>query len=776
VLLLGGASVVLRLARAWDAPSALAMPLTWLFLATSAIARGPGHDMPVHAVWMWSVLHLALFMSRDWIPAWRGGVLSATDRALQVINSSLPIVVGLVAAFHLGDATVTRFFFGSGVLMLLAAWGWRSVRADVLVPIFVCKGAGLITLGVIDAFAGQMRCLVLLAQAFVMLVSARQSRLRWLRTATVIVGVIALGFFLTEVRAGNAPFAVRETALEMIFLAGAMAFVAALQRWVAFGSTATAVGSVIVGGLTVAVAANWQVSGWTPAIEIAAAIALVGAAATVRGWMPAGIAAGIVMVAAHVALWNFATSQYPRATLWWNQLVVLAAVVASAPAISRVADERARSTLRLIATALPAATLVVVAFKGFDPAVALAASAALAVMLVSAAPLAIGWPFAVVAAPLSAFACALYGLSPHHVASPWLWAATVAAWAAPIWLTSSRRHFETIASANARCWSPPALTALATIILLIALATNLRTVPQAFVMASTAAALAVFGVGWTTPLRSALEASWVLWAVVLGGTVELGASGPAWFAALAAWVPAVAMVRSPRATGLTQPPPFWRGQAVGIQVAVATIIGGFVASDGTGALKLAAFAGLLVVAFSLWRWAGVAAARPAAVAITAMAWAQAAHFIASGQSEGWGASLAGVSGTAIVAALLPFALERDASLDTRRRGRWTGAIAGLLLVFAALIAQRGAVAPFATVGCGVAAVGLFLVGLFARSRPHRLTGLAGLALCVPRAFLVDLHSTLHRIAAFVALGVVLLWVGFSYHRFRHLIVDEEKNR
>jgi hypothetical protein len=25
--------------------------------------------------------------------------------------------------------------------------------------------------------------------------------------------------------------------------------------------------------------------------------------------------------------------------------------------------------------------------------------------------------------------------------------------------------------------------------------------------------------------------------------------------------------------------------------------------------------------------------------------------------------------------------------------------------------------------------------------------------------------------AFVVLGVVLLWVGFSYHRFRHFITD-----
>ena len=50
--------------------------------------------------------------------------------------------------------------------------------------------------------------------------------------------------------------------------------------------------------------------------------------------------------------------------------------------------------------------------------------------------------------------------------------------------------------------------------------------------------------------------------------------------------------------------------------------------------------------------------------------------------------------------------------------------------------------------------------------------LVGLALCVPRMFLVDLHSTLYRIVAFGALGAVLLWVGFSYHRFRHLIAED----
>ncbi len=71
------------------------------------------------------------------------------------------------------------------------------------------------------------------------------------------------------------------------------------------------------------------------------------------------------------------------------------------------------------------------------------------------------------------------------------------------------------------------------------------------------------------------------------------------------------------------------------------------------------------------------------------------------------------------------------------------------------------------------AIAVFILGLFARERAFRLTGLVGLALCVPRMFFVDLDSTLYRIVAFVALGLVLLWVGFSYHRFRHLIASPD---
>lgn len=62
--------------------------------------------------------------------------------------------------------------------------------------------------------------------------------------------------------------------------------------------------------------------------------------------------------------------------------------------------------------------------------------------------------------------------------------------------------------------------------------------------------------------------------------------------------------------------------------------------------------------------------------------------------------------------------------------------------------------------------------MFYASAAGRSRGLVGLALDVPRMFLVALQSTLYRIGALGARGTVLLWVGFSYHRFRHLIAED----
>jgi len=131
---------------------------------------------------------------------------------------------------------------------------------------------------------------------------------------------------------------------------------------------------------------------------------------------------------------------------------------------------------------------------------------------------------------------------------------------------------------------------------------------------------------------------------------------------------------------------------------------------------------------------------------------------------------------AVVLAVLPLALPKGklwVTSEMKMVRDWFFTGAGLVLVFALMLMQSGRLQPYVTVGWAVAAVVWFGLGLFGRLRPARLLGLAGLAVCVPRMFLVDLNSTLYRIIAFCALGGVLLWVGFSYHRFRHLIAGDD---
>lgn len=143
---------------------------------------------------------------------------------------------------------------------------------------------------------------------------------------------------------------------------------------------------------------------------------------------------------------------------------------------------------------------------------------------------------------------------------------------------------------------------------------------------------------------------------------------------------------------------------------------------------------------------------------------------------GW-AGTGAVVGLAAVAIALPVLGRDRPETDApawRTRARWLHASGALLLLFWLFADQTGVLAPYATVLWGGVAILLFVTGLFARERAYRLVGLAGLALCVPRVFLVDLDSTLYRIVAFVVLGLVLLWVGFSYHRFRHLIAEPDE--
>ncbi len=100
---------------------------------------------------------------------------------------------------------------------------------------------------------------------------------------------------------------------------------------------------------------------------------------------------------------------------------------------------------------------------------------------------------------------------------------------------------------------------------------------------------------------------------------------------------------------------------------------------------------------------------------------------------------------------------------------WLHGLIALGLTFPAFASGRLGVDALTTVCWGVASVCLFIVGLVAGLRPYRLAGLIGLALAMVRMFVVDIDDPLYRIYAFFVIALVLLGIGYLYHRFRHLI-------
>lgn len=771
VFLLGAAAVALRFARRWDAPSVLAMPLAWLFLLLAALGQRPAVGMSIPVAWGWAVLSFALYFVRDWLGAVRGHALSPLDRAFQVTNAALALAVGWFVTAQVGGARLTEFYFGAGVLMLASTEAWRRTGNERALPaVFACNTAGLFALGVIAAFDGHARSLVLLAQAFVMLVAARHSSIRGLRGATLAAGALALGFFVGELRPEQAPLADTATFVEAVFLVGAMGFVAALQRWLALDAARTALGSVVVGMVGIATAVSWNTRAWSPAVAVALGVALFAAPALLRAWLPAAVAGAMLLIAAHVEMWNFQLPPFANRDLWANEFVLLAAASAAAFGLNRWRDGALKSRTQALLILMAGGTLIAVGFKAFPATLGLAFAAAVSTTLVVVAERARNWPLGACSAPLFALGCVLFVLRGGRGNDLWLWLAALFAWAGPARLVQARL-LETIHPPRWRDGSLPFHTLLATAVTLLALVENVPS--RLLVPATAAAALAVFALTWRPGLRPALEASWTLWMAAAVQAVARGSHVASWLAFALAWLPALALARPARFGDLSAPPPFWRRFAQAVQTALATMLGLVIAVDHSLPGRSAALGIVLLGAFSAWKWGRVDAARMAVWWITVAGWVNAAALAVSPNVQGWGAGLGAVLGTGAVVALLPFAIDCEGA-SIRRRLRWGASVGALVLVFYALARQRGTVADYATVGWGVAAVGLFLAGLYGRSRPHRLTGLAGLALCVPRAFLVDLDSTLHRIVAFVALGVVLLWVGFSYHRFRHLIVDEEK--
>jgi hypothetical protein len=242
------------------------------------------------------------------------------------------------------------------------------------------------------------------------------------------------------------------------------------------------------------------------------------------------------------------------------------------------------------------------------------------------------------------------------------------------------------------------------------------------------------------------------------------------------WIPAIVLARAHRED---TPMAWWTSHGANLQSALAAVFSAWLAIVGWR--EADAVAALLAAAGLAWmcrRLTSLPVADAAVAFLMALAGVRTAVLAVSGETEGPGTALALAVLACAGLAALPWLLadrsgERGA--EWRKSVAWVAGAAALGLAFLLALVQRGLLAPYATVGWGLAAIALFVAGLFVRLRPFRLLGLAGLLVCIPRVFLVDLQSAFHRIVAFVVLGGVLLWVGFSYHRFRHFIVDTKED-
>jgi hypothetical protein len=675
VLALAAGAVALGFRPGWRSPAVLALPLAYFGYVAHGTSAWSGLHPPVTmaALWLPLLALYGLFLLRAAVEAARGAELPHDDRLLQNFNASLAIASGfLVTLWALPDSLAAWWFWSGGVMAAVALfWRW-SAQPGSLVPVAACKAAGLLALGVLTHWDGHVRWLVLLMQAFVLLVAARSTGIRALRIMMTVVWAFSLLlFFRTQMGGQVVPAAA--TVVYLVFSALLLGFD---ERWLGGRRVFSVLGGVMLGACAGYAAGSLWPAGWMPAGLMAAAAVAAGAGRVALGWRGPLATAGFLVIGAHLAMLGYRAELFPAAWLWLNEGVLLAGVIAAGGWLrhTALAADPGAGLLRTLLTGGAVLVLQVVLAKGLSSGVALAASTGVAVILTGLASRLRDWPM--VPAGLLALTGGWLVYGPFRTATgdgPWLLAAAAGAWLLPLLL----RVLEIRGAVTGSAGNPRLLAVghgvLATWMTLVALHGNFS--GAGLIAATGVAAATVFLSGWWRGV----------WAVPLASSVILLAG--------AGWVMQALL-------------------------------------DGA-------------------------------------AWVR---------SSDWSALVA-VALLAAVALLLPvFARRRiaDWAAGWRRAALWLhgGGALGLLLWFFG--AQHGAVRPYATVLWGGAAILLFVFGLFARERVYRLFGLAGLVLCVPRAFLVDIDSTLYRIVAFVVLGLVLLWVGFSYHRFRHLLVEPDE--
>jgi hypothetical protein len=784
-------AVIWRRALDWEVPSVVALVGFWGIYGTLVFGV-EAIEQVVLPAWVWAFVAggYAVFFWRDDRAGRQKADVSAREIWVQNANSTAALALGWLTAWMAFPERIGIFYAVAAVALGLAAWRRaQTVAGDVVSAVLIAKALGALTLAVIKWTDPEMTALALLVQAGVLLMTNRRLRSRVMAVGSVLVEVVSLTYWVDDtlwrpVAAGSLSWVGR-----MVYLAGVMAW--ALEMALSCGvelaqetrRTLVRVASGVGVGLALLAAGFTTPVAWQPSWLVLTA-AVLGAAGFFWKQRAPWIAAGVVGLAAHVALWSrLSFFGMPPVELWGNAWVVLAPTVVGAWWFGREANSAAIRVAWPV-SALALATLGACVSVGYGASASLLGALAIAGVLAVAAP----WQPVRRWLWLSAWALGV-GAIGHMVA--------VVHWQGLLWVEEVRWIAALVPLIGIAClaaWprgraqqvaeSPRGgtqwATAIFALVFAVAVAAARKDAAEAVWVLGGFALLAgvLLSWAWVGALRGIAWVFTVLATVVLAARSDvltmLTAGGPL---IAAVWLPALGWAMSSRIRdGWTRAGANADGAICGQTWLAGAVTAVTISSLTEGGQRVGWLAGATVVAVVLTRVTFLAVVEVATgLALLALIYGLSV-VNAGGADAGAGVGFLAVVAAALVAAGLPLVLPPGRIWDSagaRAFRDWLYPSAGLALVFALMLSQRGTLQPYVTVGWAVVALAWFGLGLFGRLRPARLLGLAGLAVCVPRMFLVDLSSTLYRIGAFCALGGVLLWVGFSYHRFRHLIAGNE---
>ncbi|MFH1499455.1 MAG: hypothetical protein ABII82_16720 [Verrucomicrobiota bacterium] len=759
--LLAVVAVAFARLRGWEATSVLALPAVHAVYLSVWADQWRGGGAPAGGLPWWFLGGVTLvFFLRDW----RGhrvesAAVSRGEQWFQGANSSLAALSGVVTALTLYRAELAWFYLGAaGLFAAMAAVRRRQVAGDVVEVLLTAKATGALTLGVIELTAGRTTALALLVQAAVLAWLAPRLASRLLAAAAGLVATVAAGFMFKDAVGGA--YWLEAAGPVGLFLGGWL-WLAATEpgRWLT-ASTARffEVAAGVAGGLlAMAAAGGWWPSEWAPAWL--AGLALVMAAPVVwRRSVVFMVAGGLALAAAQCWLWQRAWSGQPE--LWLNAVAVLSPLAVAAWVLGGRETWRGVGFAGLLTALFGLAQVARAELPGEW---AVSGCVAVGAVLAGLAPWTGERRWQAAGTVLAGLGVWQTWTNAPEVGVVWTVMVVGGLWILPVILHESSRH-----RAQARGgdrWVRPAQLGVAAAGTFVLLPAVTSTATEVLIWAGLGVGLCALRT-WRG-LPGSLAAGLVAWVVATWrlDDVAFGVATGGLLAAVAAGWAVVAWLREDESR--------WGRVGAAVLATLFTMQVATVALRGSD--RLWVIAAVVCGVAALGRWLNVRAARPAALVLSAWGWGQAIWLIGGGRALGWGEPAAAVLVFALVLIALPVWLARagdELAAGTRGGVRWLCGLAGVLVAGALVWRQPPPLAAYVTVGWGLIAITIFAVGLLGRLRSHRLLGLLVLAVCVPRVFVVDLDSMLHRIVAFIALGVVLLWVGFSYHRFRHWISGE----